>query len=87
MKKDPRAMLDYTVDWTQWLSGDTITSSQWSVSGEEELSIMSTSHTSSVATVWLKGGASGKLYRVTNVITTAAGRTDARTLTIYVEER
>ena len=87
MKKDPRATLDYSVDWTEWLAGDTITSSQWSVSGGSELSITNSSHTASIATVWLTGGTAGKSYRVSNVITTAVGRTDARTLVINVEER
>jgi hypothetical protein len=87
MKKDPRATLDYSVDWTEWLAGDTITASQWSISGGPELSITNTSNTASIATVWLTGGTAGKSYRVSNVITTAAGRTDARTLIINVEER
>jgi len=87
MKKDPRATLDCSVDWTEWLAGDTITASQWSISGGSELSITNTSNTASIATVWLTGGTAGKSYRVSNVITTAAGRTDARTLIINVEER
>jgi hypothetical protein len=87
MKKDPRATLDYSVDWTEWLAGDTITSSQWSVSGGPELSITNTSNTASIATVWLTGGTAGKSYRVSNIITTAAGRIDARSLIINVEER
>lgn len=27
--KDPHAVLDYTVDWTRWLAGDTIATSAW----------------------------------------------------------
>ena len=27
--KDPDAVLDYSVDWSLWLAGDTISSSEW----------------------------------------------------------
>lgn len=70
-----------TADWTMnWdspnLGTDTIASSVWTVSDPDLLmNAQQPSFTSNTATVWLSGGISGKLYIVTNVITTAGGRT------------
>ena len=79
-EKDPNAVLDYTVDWTAWLDSDTISTSTWIVpSGITEDS--STNDTEK-AIIYLSGGTAGEIYSVTNRITTAAGRTDDRTIRI-----
>lgn len=82
--KDPDAKLDYTVDWTKWLAGDTISKSEWIVpdglNGEDD------SNTSTTATIWLSGGTAGHEYTVTNRITTAAGRVNDRSFKILVIE-
>lgn len=83
--KDPDAVLDYTIDWSAWLVSDTIATSDWSV--QAGLTEDSDSNTTTTATVWLSGGAEGESYSVRNRITTAAGRTDDRTITIRVVER
>jgi hypothetical protein len=79
----PDAVLDYTMDWSEWLDGDTIASSIWTA--ESGITINSSSNTTTVATVWLSGGTAGESYRVTNQITTAAARTDDRSLFITVK--
>lgn len=85
--KDPSAVLDYTVDWSQWLdTGDTITTSTW-VIAPTGLTQQSAASTPTAATVWLSGGTLGITYTVTNRITTAQGRDDARTLLIQVLDR
>jgi hypothetical protein len=83
--KDPNAVLDYTVDWTRWLAGDQIATSQWLV--PTGVTKMADSKTTSSATVWLSGGTAGQSYTVTNRITTTGGRTEDRSFTIRVEER
>lgn len=83
--KDPSAVLDYMIDWLRWLKGDTIQTSQWTVPAG--LALVSQSNTTTTTTVWLSGGTAGQTYTVTNRITTAAGRTDERSLLIRVEER
>lgn len=83
--KDPDALLDYAIDWTQWLDGDTILTSDWTVA--VGLTKESQFNTTTVATVWLSGGVAGTSYTVTNRITTAGGRTDDRSITIRVKER
>ena len=83
--KDPNAVLDYSIDWTRWLAGDQIATSEWII--PSGLTKMADSKTSTSATVWLSGGSVGQSYTVTNRITTAAGRTEDRSFTIRVEER
>lgn len=83
--KDPHAKLDYSVDWTRWLNGDTISSSSWSVPAGLYLSAQS--ETTGIATCWLMSGTAGQAYQVTNSITTAAGRVDERTFTIIVRNK
>jgi hypothetical protein len=84
-EKDPDAILDYTVDWSRWLGTDTILASQWTV--PTGLTQVSSSNTSTSATVWLSGGTAGQAYTVTNRITTAGGRTDERSIVINVRDR
>lgn len=84
--KDPNAILDYAVDWSQWLtSGETISVSTFTVGSG--LTKEAESNTTTKATVWLSGGTAGKVYRVVNRITTNQARTDDRTLLIKVIER
>lgn len=83
--KDPDAVLDYKVDWSDWLDTDTIVTSDWTV--PTGLTLELETNTTTIATVWLSGGAVATSYNVTNEITTADGRTDDRTITIKVKER
>lgn len=83
---DPNAVLDYRVDWTQWLdSGETITAATWIV--PDGLTSSSESFDSVSATVWLAGGTVGQTYTVTNRVTTTAGRTDDRSFRVRVVNR
>jgi hypothetical protein len=83
--KDPDSTLDYEIDWTAWLGADTIATSTWiPATGITEAS---STNTTTTATVWLTGGTVGQTYLVTNRITTAAGRTDDRTIRVQVQNR
>lgn len=92
-KKDPTAVLDFGINWSDvtavggpWLQGgETITASTWTVPAG--LTKNSDSKTSSATTVWLSGGTPGAQYQITNTITTSAGRTDSRSLTITITNR
>jgi hypothetical protein len=87
--KDPSAVLDYAIDWSHWLGTDTIATSAWTItaSGPLPLEKVRDTHTTTVATVWLSGGCAGGRYKATNRITTAGGRTEDRTIELFVEER
>lgn len=84
--KDPDEVLDFTIDWSDWLpSGDTISTSAWTVpSGITE---DSKSNDTTKTWIFLSGGTDGTEYKLTNTITTAGGRTAQRTIQIKVAER
>jgi hypothetical protein len=87
--KDPHDVLDYKLDWSDWLANtpttsDTITSSTWTVpTGITENS--STNDTTST-TIWLSGGTDGTDYTLINKVVTNGGRTAEVELTIQVRE-
>ncbi|MCC6362215.1 MAG: hypothetical protein IT165_01755 [Bryobacterales bacterium] len=83
--KDPNAVLDYSIDWTRWLDGDTIATSEWIV--PSGLTKVTDSRTTKTATVWLSGGVASQSYTLTNRITTTGGRTEDRSFIVKVEER
>lgn len=83
--KDPNAVLDYSIDWTVWLGSDTISTSAWTV--PSGLTKDSDSKTTLITTAWLSGGTAGTDYIVTNRIVTAAGRTEDRSIAVYVRDR
>jgi len=84
--KDPNALLDYTVDWSDWLTdADSISVSVWVVPAG--LTNDHDSSTGTAATVWLSGGTLGHNYRITNRITTALGRVDERSFNVSIQDR
>jgi len=86
MGKDPDAILDYHVDWSNWLvENDTISTSQWLV--DDDLTIIAEAFGNQTTTVWISGGETGRLHGMTNRIATSAGRIDDRTISIFIEER
>jgi hypothetical protein len=83
LEKDPDEKLDYSIDWSDWLGGDTIASSDWTVErGDVTLSGKTNSTTG--ATVWVDAGTAGKVNHVVNSIVTAAGREAQAALDITV---
>ena len=84
-RKDPQATLDYKLDWTPWLAGDTITAH--TVTVDSGVTKTSDAHTDTSVTFWLSGGTVAATYSVTVHITTAQGRQDERTVRVRVEDR
>lgn len=86
--KDPQATLDYSIDWSDWLSdGESIVNSAWSTSSGE---ITAPSFTNTAASVWLSGSEVGIAITLTNTITTNStpiARIDERSLVIKVKQR
>ena len=56
--KDPDADLDYALDWSAWLDGDTINTATWTVGAG--LTKHDETVSGDIATVWLKGGNAGQ---------------------------
>lgn len=82
---DPDAVLDYSFDWSAWLS-DTETIDSHEFVTTDGITVDSSTETSGVVTAWLSG-ATGTRQKVTCRITTDQGRTDDRTITLNVRER
>jgi hypothetical protein len=85
-KKDPDEVLDYVLDWSARLDGDTIATSIWIV--DEALTKDSDSFTDSTTTIWLSGGtAPARALQLTNRVTTAGGRTKDQTVTLDIAQK
>lgn len=82
IQKDPDSVLDYAVDWSDWLAGDTITTADFTVPAG--LTRQSQNASATVATVWLAGGTAGATYSVNCRIVTAAGRTADRSFRVVM---
>jgi len=80
--KDPAAILDYEMDWSDWLIGDTIATSTWTVPAG--LTQVTSSSSAVVATIRLSGGTHGVDYEILNHIVTASGQEDERSILIQV---
>lgn len=99
--RSPDSVLDYTIDWSDWLGvGDVITESTWTAAEESGLTVVTSSISDTTTTVWLSGGVGGtglvdgfypftakaSYYHMINTVTTAGGRTDERTLVLLTKE-
>ena len=95
--KDKDATLDFCFDWKPLTNGQPGAKSDWLQAGETIAAYSVTvptgltkgavSQSSGKVTVWLSAGTAGTYYTVTCSITTSGGRTDNRSITIYVTER
>jgi len=97
--KDPDAILDYKFDWAgltnntkgaraDWLGvGETISSYDITPSVGITVDSHSVTDNDTSVTVWLSGGEEGVDYIVVCRVSTTAGRTDDRTITISVINR
>jgi hypothetical protein len=82
-EKDPDEVLDFSILWDLILGADTIVTSAWAVSGVTK---DSDTFSATVATIVVSGGVAGTSATATNTITTAAGRTHVRSLTLLVRD-
>ena len=89
--KDPAAVLDYAIDWGADYLGedDILTESAWSVEPDETggVQVVGNNVGDTVSTVQASGGIAGRIYRLSNQVTTLNGRTDERSIVLRVEKR
>lgn len=86
--KDPDDVLDYAIDWSSFLGdSETLTSSAWDISPSGELSSSDLVQTNDKTGLTLSGGVANKTYKIRNRVTTSAGNTVDRTVTLVVRER
>lgn len=92
IEKDPYSVLDYTLDWTNWMpDGDTISSASVSIetiSGDSSpLTLDSTTTTTVLVTGFISSGTAGNIYNIEYRIITTNGLRDSRNFRIKVLER
>lgn len=92
IEKDPFAVLDYSLDWTNWMpSGETISAisvTAETISGDASpLVVDSTTNTDYIVTAYLSGGTAGNIYNIEYRITTDQTKKDSRNIRIKILER
>jgi hypothetical protein len=84
-EKDPDATTDFQFNWSSWLDGDEIDSTDFLL--PDGLTEVSSSNTTTTATVFVSGGRRGGVYRITNRISTVGGRTQDKTIYIRIADQ
>lgn len=86
--KHPISILDYEIDWSEWLGNDVIVSSVWEVGVgltlEDE---PAPSNTSTTTKAFVSGGTDKQKYKVTNTIETQAGRKESKSFILFVTDK
>lgn len=83
--KHYKSILDFTVDRTDWLQGDTILSSTWAIPAPltDNGNIFTPE---GVATVWIGGGVVESKYVIENTIITTNGKKDVQCINIIITD-
>lgn len=89
---DPDSRLDFQFNWTDWLESSSpaqvIDTRQWSIAPLNGTSPETPALTNdTTATVTVRGMQAGKVYRLTEHITTTAGLEDDRTIVLRCDNR
>lgn len=84
--KDPDEVEKYTINWTNYLKGDTISSTDWYMDTSSTISGLTLveANTTTTASATISGGYHGGKYVLSNRIVTAAGLTKEKKLIIQV---
>lgn len=83
--KDPDEVLDYKIEWSSRLSGDTISTSIWVV--PSGITQVTNTNDSNSTTIWLSGGTNGATYDILNRIETSGGRTMDQTVKLKIKSK
>lgn len=85
-KKGDQEVLDYGIDWSEFLlnEGSTISTSTWIVPAG--LTVISESSSGTATSLVVSGGTIGELYILVNEITTAASKTYERSIKVVIVE-
>jgi hypothetical protein len=87
--KDPQSRVDYAIDWENYLDGQTIVSSLWSVVPVElgGIEVDGDSVSAGRTAARLTGGIVGHCYSISNLVTLSDGSSDARSIALRVEDK
>lgn len=81
---DPDALIDYLLLWADWLQGDFIATSVWTVLNANEVS---SSFTQDRTQLFVDQAEPETQVIMTNTVTTTGGRTEQRTIRAAVLEK
>jgi hypothetical protein len=97
--KDPDEQLDYSVDWSRYLGSDTISSVVWKIDDADNvkqtwtattvvngLQHVSSSNSTTVATIQLGLGTANTVYDIYCQVTTSAGVVTERKIRLKIRE-
>lgn len=82
LTKQAGATLDYSIDWSGDLNGDTIASSSWTANGG--CVVASDTNTTTLSTVVISGGEKGATVEAVNTITTTSNKTHVGAVTVRI---
>ena len=85
--KDPNAILDYPIDYTNWLSAMSDNYLSHTISTTGGLTVVSSSYINGSIIPVLSGGTLGTTASFTISIVTVSGKADDRTFYLTIEER
>lgn len=83
-RKNASSELDYGIDWSVWLAGDTIATNEWIV--PTGITEESSGFSSTLAVIELSGGTPGETYPIKSKITTALGREECAPMYIKITD-
>ena len=83
--KDPDSVLNYSLDWSEWLDGAAIDDHE--VTASDGITIDSSSVEGAAVLWWLSGGEAGRTYRITVEVSASDGRVDQRSVIVRVRDR
>lgn len=94
--KDPQDTLDYTFDWSRFLSGATLSDAVWFINGTQitapgqtvsTLTSVNTANSTTSTTILLSGGTVNVTYTVSCRITSSSGLVVERSARISIKEQ
>jgi hypothetical protein len=83
--KDPQAVLDYYIDWSDLLAGDDIVTSTWATPDTVVLGAQGV--LGAYTQIWVSGGEPDAVAAITNHIVTTGGREDERTIYLVMRQQ
>lgn len=84
--KQPVDVLDYDVDYSDWMSGRTDTVASYEAEADAGIDLITSTRSGNVVKILLGGGFHGERYKITTRITTAAGLVKEAEFIVAVKE-
>lgn len=89
--KDPQAQLIYSLDWVEWLNGETLSTVEFTIQARlndpNPLIMISSGISDTKTYIELANGQINKSYTVNAKITTATGLIDRRSFKVVIDNR